>query len=169
MKEINSFCVYHPSALQIDTPGNWKNRTRMRTRKRTRMRAYGSVPYNYIFEFWFLPYPQTQTLITPNLMIWERILVWEKLCLWLFNISTGMQDANLRSMAWLHAIAEMEWVHSPITIATRTFKFIQNIPLYEVTKPSKYNTLDDEFHIGLKSGEKYTHLSKGWNWSQTEA
>ena len=30
-------------------------------------------------------------------------------------------------------------------------------------------TLDDEFHIGPKSGEKYTHLSKEWNWSQIEA
>ena len=30
-------------------------------------------------------------------------------------------------------------------------------------------TLDDEFHIGPKSGEKYTHLSKGWNWSHIEA
>ena len=30
-------------------------------------------------------------------------------------------------------------------------------------------TLYDEFHIEPKSGEKYTHLSKGWNWSEIEA
>ena len=45
------------------------------------------------------------------------------LCLWLFKISNGMQDENLRSMA-VHAIAEMKWVHSSVTIATKTFKFI---------------------------------------------
>ena len=35
------------------------------------------------------------------------------------------------SEAWyaLHAIAEMEWVHSLITIAAMTFKFIPNTPL----------------------------------------
>ena len=29
----------------------------------------------------------------------------------------------------LHAIAEMEWVHSSVTIATMIFKFIANISL----------------------------------------
>ena len=45
------------------------------------------------------------------------------------------------SGAWhaLHAIAEMEWVHSSVTIATRTFKFYQTFPSYEVTRPSKYS------------------------------
>ena len=32
-------------------------------------------------------------------MIWKKLFIWEKLCLWLFKISTGMQHANLRSMA----------------------------------------------------------------------
>ena len=60
-------------------------------------------------------------------MIWEKLFGLEKLCLWLSKFSTGMQDPNLRSI--MHVIAEMEWVHSSVTIATRTFKFIPNIPL----------------------------------------
>ena len=32
------------------------------------------------------------------------------------------------SGAYMHAIAEMEWVHSSVTIATLTFKFIPNNP-----------------------------------------
>ena len=53
--------------------------------------------------------------------IWEKLFVWENLCLWLYKISTGMQDENLRSMA---CIAEMEWMHSSVTIPTMTFKSI---------------------------------------------
>ena len=62
----------------------------------------------------------------PNLMIWEKLFVWEKLCLWLFKISTSMQDANLRSMA-CHCRNGMS--DNSVTVASRTFKFIPNIPL----------------------------------------
>ena len=95
--------------------------------------------------------------LTPNLMIWEQLFVWEKLCLWLFKISTGMQDANLRSMAGiaLHAIAEMERVHSSVTIATRTLKCIPNIPLlwsYQAFKCGiwLYQSLIIAYHFTLK-------------------
>ena len=57
-------------------------------------------------------------------MIWEKLFV----CVFDFKISNGMLDENLRSMA-VHAIAEMKWVHSSVTIATKTFKFIPYISL----------------------------------------
>ena len=46
----------------------------------------------------------------------------------------------LISGAWhaLHAIAEMEWVHSSVTIASSYV--YQTFLSYEVTRPSKYNT-----------------------------
>ena len=45
------------------------------------------------------------------------------------------------SAAWhaLHAIAEMEWVHSSVTIASIAIKFIPNTPSYAVTRLLKYN------------------------------
>ena len=42
----------------------------------------------------------------------------------LIKIVSLMFQANLRSMA---CIAEVEWVHSSVTMATRTFRFIPNI------------------------------------------
>ena len=53
-----------------------------------------------------------------------RKIVWEKLS---FDFSKLALVCSIQiSGAW-HAIAEMEWVHSLVTIATMTFKFIPNI------------------------------------------
>ena len=66
--------------------------------------------------------------------------------------------------------------HKPAP-STKTTYFVSNQFAYvnrqiyhnSLHIPVIFHTLDDEFHIGPKSGEKYTHLSKGWNSSQIEA
>ena len=66
---------------------------------------------------------------TSNLMIWENYL-FEKNCVFDFSKLALVCRMQI-SGAWhaVHAIAEMEWVHSSVTIATRTFRLIPNIPL----------------------------------------
>ena len=66
--------------------------------------------------------------LAPNLMIWEKNYLFEKNCVFEFSKIALVCRMQI-SGAWLHAIAEMEWVHSSVTITTMTFKFIPNIPL----------------------------------------
>ena len=50
-----------------------------------------------------------------------------------------------------------------IIISNTSVTFSEGEPNNKRFTENGYNetTLDDEFHIGPKSGEKYTHLSKG--------
>ena len=71
---------------------------------------------------------QSDQSLTPNLMILEKLL--EKNCFIDFSKLALVCSMQI-SGAWhaLHAITEMEWVHSSVTIVTMTFKFIPNISL----------------------------------------
>ena len=72
-------------------------------------------------------------------MILEKWFVWEKLCLWIFKISTGMQDANLRSMA---CIACHSWNGMSAQFGYQgnyDLQIYTKHPSYAVTRPSKYN------------------------------
>ena len=58
-------------------------------------------------------------------MIWEKLFVWEDLSLWFFKISTDMMKIlgawhAFHARAWhaFHAIAETEWHHNWVVIAT---------------------------------------------------
>ena len=61
---------------------------------------------------------------TKNLLIWNKLFVWENVCLWLSKLT--MVCISYRCRAWyaFHTIAEMQWVHSLVTTATKTLKFI---------------------------------------------
>ena len=64
------------------------------------------------------------------------------------------------SEAWheFHTIAEMKWLHSSITIATRTFKFIPYIPSYKVTRLSKSDPFSCDVIPFLQWYETHTVL-----------